>query len=62
VLFTAPAKTGAGHDTYYLYNRSLLRSNNLAPECFGGQTTEIHVYASGVDPQAFPNDLGGVTA
>jgi len=62
VIFTAPRKTGSGYDTYYLYNRSLLRSNNLAPEGFGGQATEIHVYASGVDPQAFPNDLGGVTA
>jgi FtsP/CotA-like multicopper oxidase with cupredoxin domain len=62
VVFTAPPKTGAGYDTYYLYNRSLLRSNNLASGGFGGQTTEIHVYASGVDPQAFPNDLGGVTA
>ncbi len=62
VVFTAPPKSGSGYDTYYLYNRSLLRSNNLAPDGFGGQTTEIHVYASGVDPQAFPNDLGGVTA
>ena len=62
VVFTAPPKTGAGYDTYYLYNRSLLRSNNLAPDGFGGQTTEIHVHASGVAPQAFPNDLGGVTA
>jgi FtsP/CotA-like multicopper oxidase with cupredoxin domain len=62
VVFTAPPKSGSGYDTYYLYNRSLLRSNNLAAGGFGGQTTEIHVYASGVDPQAFPNDLGGVTA
>jgi len=62
VVFTAPPKTGAGYDTYYLYNRSLLRSNNLAPGGFGGQTTEIHVYANGVAPQSFPNDLGGVSA
>jgi FtsP/CotA-like multicopper oxidase with cupredoxin domain len=62
VVFTAPPKSGSGYDTYYLYNRSLLRSNNLAAGGFGGQTTEIHVYASGVGPQAFPNDLGGVTA
>ncbi len=62
VLFTAPPKTGSGYDTYYLYNRSLLRSNNLAPDGFGGQTTEIRVYANGVAPQSFPNDLGGVSA
>jgi FtsP/CotA-like multicopper oxidase with cupredoxin domain len=60
VIFTAPPKTGSGYDTYYLYNRSLARSNNLAPNGgFGGQTTEIHVYASGtVAPQGFPNDWG----
>ena len=59
VVFTAPPKTGSGdHDTYYLYNRSFSRSNNLAPGGFGGQTTEIHVYASGVGAQAYPNDWG----
>ncbi len=58
VLFTAPPKTGSGYDTYYLYNRSLARSNNLAPGGFGGQTTEIRVYADGVSPQQYPNDWG----
>lgn len=59
VLFTAPTKTGPGaYDTYYLYNRSFARSNNLAPGGFGGQTTEIRVYASGVGSQSYPNDWG----
>jgi hypothetical protein len=60
VLFTAPAKVGSSdHDTYYLYNRSLLRSNNLADRGFGGQATEIHVYpANTVGDQAFPNHWG----
>jgi FtsP/CotA-like multicopper oxidase with cupredoxin domain len=59
VLFTAPTKTGSGaYDTYYLYNRSFARSNNLAPGGFGGQTTEIRVYASGVGSQSYPNDWG----
>jgi FtsP/CotA-like multicopper oxidase with cupredoxin domain len=58
VVFTAPPKTGSGYDTYYLYNRSLTRSNNLAAGGFGGQATEIHVYAGGVPAQQYPNDWG----
>ncbi|WP_323095589.1 multicopper oxidase domain-containing protein [Intrasporangium sp. YIM S08009] len=59
VVFTAPPKTGSGaYDTYYLYNRAFNRSNNLAPGGFGGQATEIRVYASGVGPQSYPNDWG----
>lgn len=64
VIFTAPAYTGgagssgAGYDTYLLYNRSYARSNNLASGGFGGQATEVRVYPSGVNPQAFPNDWG----
>ena len=59
VIFTAPPKTGGGYDTYMLYNRNYLRSNNLAPGGFGGQATEIRVYASGtVSPQQYPNDWG----
>jgi FtsP/CotA-like multicopper oxidase with cupredoxin domain len=59
VIFTAPAKTGTGYDTYMLYNRNYTRSNNLATGGFGGQATEIRVYASGVvGPQAYPNDWG----
>ncbi len=49
VLFTAPNKVGTDpYDTYFLYNRSFSRSNNLEPDGgFGGQTTEIRVYAQG---------------
>ena len=62
VLVTAPPKIGTGaYDTYYLYNRSFARSNNLADGGFGGQATQIRVYASGAGapaPQGFPNDWG----
>jgi FtsP/CotA-like multicopper oxidase with cupredoxin domain len=58
-IFTAPAHQGPGaFDTYMLYNRNYTRSNNLAPGGFGGQATEIRVYAGGVNPQAYPNDWG----
>ncbi|WP_353509014.1 multicopper oxidase domain-containing protein [Intrasporangium sp.] len=59
VLFTAPPHQGPGaFDTYYLYNRNYTRSDNLAPGGFGGQATQVRVYASGVAPQAYPNDWG----
>lgn len=60
VVFTAPAHSGgSGHDTYMLYNRNYLRSNNLAPGGFGGQATEIHVHPSGfLGPQPYPNHWG----
>ena len=59
VIFTAPAHQGGSpYDTYFLYNRSFARSNNLAPGGFGGQATEIRVYASGLNPQQHPNDWG----
>lgn len=59
VLFTAPPHRGPGdYDTYLLYNRAYAKSNNLAPGGFGGQATEIRVYANGVAPQAYPNDWG----
>jgi FtsP/CotA-like multicopper oxidase with cupredoxin domain len=56
-IFTAPPKTGAGYDTYVLYNREYARSNNLAPGGgFGGQRTEVRVYAAGtLPPQSVPN-------
>ncbi len=59
-LFTAPAYRGPGaYDTYMLYNRNFLRSNNLAPGGFGGQATEIRVHPAGtVAAQSYPNDLG----
>ncbi len=59
VVFTAPDYQGPGaYDTYMLYNRAYERSNNLAPGGFGGQATEVRVYASGVAAQAYPNDWG----
>ncbi|WP_421733532.1 multicopper oxidase domain-containing protein [Cellulomonas sp.] len=59
VVFTAPALQGPGpFDTYMLYNRAYARSGNRAPGGFGGQATEVRVYASGVAPQAYPNDWG----
>jgi FtsP/CotA-like multicopper oxidase with cupredoxin domain len=59
VIFTAPAHSGGGYDTYMLYNRNYTRSDNLAPGGFGGQATEIRVYSSGgVAPQQYPNDWG----
>ena len=59
VIFTAPPHQGPGdYDTYMLYNRNYLRSNNLAPGGFGGQATQIRVYANGVAAQAYPNDWG----
>jgi FtsP/CotA-like multicopper oxidase with cupredoxin domain len=55
-IFTAPPKTGPGYDTYILYNREYERSNNLAGGGFGGQRTEVRVYAAGTLPsQSIPN-------
>jgi FtsP/CotA-like multicopper oxidase with cupredoxin domain len=64
VIFTAPAysggsgSSGQGYDTYLLYNREYTRSNNLATGGFGGQTTEVRVYPSGLAAQQYPNDWG----
>ncbi len=60
VIFTAPDTVGTGaYDTYYLYNRSFTRSDNLpSANGLGGQATEIRVYAGGVGPQGYPNDWG----
>ena len=58
-IFTAPPHVGPGpYDTYVLYNRNLQRSNNLADGGFGGQRTEVRVYAAGTGPsaQAIPNE------
>jgi FtsP/CotA-like multicopper oxidase with cupredoxin domain len=55
-IFTAPPKIGPGYDTYILYNREYERSNNLASGGFGGQRTEVRVYAAGtLPPQSIPN-------
>jgi FtsP/CotA-like multicopper oxidase with cupredoxin domain len=54
-IFTAPPHSGPGYDTYVLYNREYERSNNLAGG-FGGQRTEVRVYAAGTLPsQSIPN-------
>jgi FtsP/CotA-like multicopper oxidase with cupredoxin domain len=59
VIFQAPDHQGPGFDTYLLYNRNYTRSNNLAPGSFGGQATEVRVYAAGtVQQQQHPNDWG----
>lgn len=42
-------------NTYLLYNRSYLRSNKLDPSGYGGQMTQVRVYAGGVPAQAGPN-------
>jgi FtsP/CotA-like multicopper oxidase with cupredoxin domain len=57
VLFTAPAYQGPGpYDTYMLYNRNFIRSNNLAAGGFGGQATEVRVYPAGtLGAQSIPN-------
>ncbi len=57
VIFNAPAYHGPGqYDTYLLYNRNLIRSNNLATGGFGGQMTEVRVYpANTLSPQSIPN-------
>ncbi len=55
-IFTAPPKTGPGYDTYVLYNRAYAQSNNGAAGGFGGQRTEVRVYAAGtLAPQGEPN-------
>jgi hypothetical protein len=68
-IFVAPDHVGPGpYDTYLLYNRAYLRSNNLAGgttsdprDGLGGQVTEVRVYpASTLGPQAFPNDYEGL--
>jgi len=57
-IFTAPPYQGPDrYDTYILYNRSYMRSNNLDGSGYGGQMTEVRVYPAGtVGSQAYPND------
>jgi FtsP/CotA-like multicopper oxidase with cupredoxin domain len=56
-IFTAPPyqSSPTGYNTYMLYNRRYINSNNLAAGGFGGQATEIHVYPNGVPAQVLPN-------
>jgi len=58
-IFTAPEHSGGtGPDVYVLYNRNFQRSNNLAPDGFGGQRTVVRVYPAGtLPPQTLPNQL-----
>jgi FtsP/CotA-like multicopper oxidase with cupredoxin domain len=58
-IFKAPAKSGPGaYDTYVLYNRRYTQSTNPAGG-FGGQRTEIRVYAPGsLGVQQYPNHWG----
>ena len=62
VIFTAPPMqtprppSDPGYDTYMLYNRNFMRSNNLATGGFGGQATEVRVYPAGtLGAQLIPN-------
>ncbi len=55
-IFTAPPKTGAGYDTYLLFNNSLGALNKPGGTGLGGQMTEVRVYAAGALPaQTAPN-------
>ncbi len=55
-IFTAPPKTGAGYDTYLLFNNALGTLNQPGAAGLGGQMTEVHVYAAGtLPPQTAPN-------
>lgn len=57
VIFEAPPHSGQGaYDTYLLYNRNYLGSNNLDGSGYGGQMTEVRVYPAGtLAPQTLPN-------
>lgn len=68
VIFEAPAfsggngSSGAGYDTYILYNRRYTQESNLSTGGAGGQRTEIRVYPAGtLDEQLYinqhPDDL-----
>jgi hypothetical protein len=47
---------GAYYDTYPLFNRDYHMVGNLDPAGFGGQRTEVRVFASGtLPPQTLPN-------
>ena len=55
-IFTAPPKTGAGYDTYRLFNNSLGALTQPGGTGLGGQMTEVRVYAAGsLPPQTSPN-------
>jgi FtsP/CotA-like multicopper oxidase with cupredoxin domain len=56
-IFTAPAKTGTGYDTYLLHNAAMGALSIPGMAGLGGQLTEIRVYAAGsIPPQSQPNE------
>ena len=55
-IFIAPPHTGAGYDTYLLFNNSLGALNTPGGSGLGGQMTEVRVYAAGaLASQTAPN-------
>ena len=55
-IFTAPPKTGAGYDTYLLFNNSFGALTQPGGSGLGGQMTEVRVYAAGtLAAQSAPN-------
>jgi FtsP/CotA-like multicopper oxidase with cupredoxin domain len=56
VIFTAPKNKGNGPDTYRLYDRNYAYLSNAGGQGYGGQMTEVRVYAPGaLGPQTAPN-------
>jgi hypothetical protein len=56
-IFTAPANTGTGYDTYLLHNAAMGALSIPGMAGLGGQLTEIRVYAAGsIPPQSQPNE------
>jgi FtsP/CotA-like multicopper oxidase with cupredoxin domain len=55
-IFTAPPRSGAGYDTYLLYNNALGSLTQPGGQGLGGQMTEVRVFAAGtLPPQTAPN-------
>ena len=55
-MITAPAHTGAGYDTYLLFNNALGALTRPGGSGLGGQMTEVRVFAAGSLPaQLAPN-------
>jgi FtsP/CotA-like multicopper oxidase with cupredoxin domain len=49
-IFTAPARSGSGYDTYLLFNNALGALNKPGGSGLGGQMTQVHVHAAGALP------------
>lgn len=55
-IFTAPAHSGVGYDTYLLFNNALGNLTRPGGSGLGGQMTEVRVFAAGaLPPQTAPN-------